>query len=138
MTLYPIIAALVGVIAGLVIAIKAKKAENTVYGKLDLLGRITNVLLLVLYTCLSAPVIFLGMICYPAYDGFLGIIGWIVTIICASAVLFCALGLGFSVSLRKKGKRILSFVVQFAGVGAILLTVLCYALFAGNLLESLN
>ena len=81
---------------------------------------------------------FLGMISAPAHDGFLGIIGWIVAIINASAALFCALGLGFSVAWRKKGYSKLSFAVQFAGVIGIAWTVISYAVFEGNLLETLN
>ena len=82
--------------------------------------------------------LFLGMISEPAYDGILGLLGWIVAIVTASAALFCGLGLGFSVALRKKGKSKLSFAVQFAGLAGIGLTVLLYVIFAGNLLRSLN
>ena len=78
------------------------------------------------------------MISSPGCDGFLGIIGWIVSIINASATLFCGLGLGFSVALRKKGKSKLSFAVQFAGIIGIALTIGMYMLFAGNLLKPLN
>jgi hypothetical protein len=94
--------------------------------------------LLLLYICLAPVYLFLGMISYPDHSGLLGILGWIVSVINASAALFCGLGLGFSVALRKKGKSKLSFAVQFAGVVGICLTVGMYCLFAGNLLSSLN
>ena len=138
MTLYTIIEAVAGIIAGILIAVRTKKSDGVVYGRLDNAGRITNIILIPLYVILSPLYLFLGMISASGEEGFLGIIGWIVAIICASAALFCGLGLGFSVALRKKGKSKLSFAVQFAGVVAIALTVLLYCAFAGNLLESLN
>ena len=138
MYLYTVIEAVVGVVAGLVIALGTKKADGVVYGKLDKAGMITNILLIPVYACLLPLCLFLGMISNPRYDGFLGILGWIVAVIIASAALFCGLGLGFSVALRKKGRSKLSFAVQFAGVGGIGLTLAFYFIFTGNLLKYLN
>lgn len=138
MYLYTVIEAVVGVVAGLVIALGTKKADGVVYGKLDKAGRITNILLIPVYACLLPLCLFLGMISNPRYDGFLGILGWIVAVIIASAALFCGLGLGFSVAFRKKGRSKLSFAVQFAGAGGIGLTLAFYFLFTGNLLKYLN
>lgn len=138
MFLYTVIEAAVAVVAGILLAACTGKAEGVTYGKLDKAGRITNILLIPVYICLSPLYLFLGMISMPAYDGFWGILGWIVSIINASAALFCGLGLGFSVALRKKGKSKLSFAVQFAGLVGIGLTVGMYCLFAGNLLKFLN
>ena len=138
MYLYTVMEAIIGLVAGVLLAVCTKKADGMVYGKLDKAGRITNILLIPVYVCLSPLYLFLGMISYPDYDGFLGLLGWIVSIINASAALFCGLGLGFSVALRKEGKSKLSFAVQFAGLVGIGLTVGMYCLFAGNLLSSLN
>ncbi|MBQ5748714.1 MAG: hypothetical protein IIV87_01020 [Oscillospiraceae bacterium] len=138
MFLYMLTEALVGIIAGFCIAVFTKKADGVKYGKLDKAGRITNVLLLLGYILISPLYLALGAFSYPNHEGFLGILGWIAAIINASATLFCALGLGFSVALRKRGKSKLSFAVQFAGVIGIGLTVGMYCLFAGNLLEYLN
>ena len=138
MFLYIVIEAIVGIIAGLGIAIFTKKAEGVIYGKLDKAGWITNILLLLVYICLCPLYLGLGVFSYPNHDGFLGILGWIVSVINASAALFCALGLGLSIALRKRGKSKLSFAVQFAGLVGIGLTVGMYCLFAGNLLGSLN
>jgi hypothetical protein len=132
------IEAVVAVAAGFLIAVCSKKTEGVTYTKLDKAGRITNILLIPVYLCLAPLYMFLGMISCPDYDGFFGILGWIVSVINASAALFCGLGLGFSVALRKKGKSKLSFIVQFAGFAGIGLTVGMYCLFAGNLLSSLN
>ena len=82
--------------------------------------------------------LFLGMIANPQYDGFLGVLGWIVAIVMASAALFCGIGLGLSVAFRKRGKSKLSFAVQFAGLGGIGLTLLLFFVFYGNLLKPLN
>lgn len=138
MFLYTVIEAIVAIIAGILLAVCSKRAEGVVYGKLDKAGRITNILLTIVYVCLSPLYMFLGMISYPDHEGFLGLLGWIVTIINGSAALFCGLGLGFSVALRKKGKSKESFMAQFAGLVGIGLTVGMYCLFAGNLLSSLN
>lgn len=138
MYLYTVIEAMVGIIAGLVIAIGTKKADGVIYGKLDKAGMITNILLIIVYACLLPLCLFLGMISNPKYDGFLGILGWIVAVVIASAALFCGLGLGFSVALRKKGRSKLSFAVQFAGVAGIVLTLALYFIFTGNLLKYLN
>lgn len=138
MFLYTVLEAIVGIIAGLLIAIRTKKSANIVYGKLDKAGRITNVLLIFAYVCFSPFYLFLGMICTPHYNGFLGIVGWGVSIIAASAALFCGLGIGASVALRKKGKSRLSFAAQFAGVAGIMITLLIFLAFYGNLLSPLN
>ena len=135
--IYTLLEAIVGVIAGILLATCTKKAEGVVYGKLDKAGRITNILLLLLYICTSPLCMVFGFISLPRYEGILGILGWIVAFIIASATLFAGLGLGASVALRKKGESKKSFIVQFAGVAGVILTVGLYAL-AGNLLQSLD
>ena len=135
---YTIAEAIVAVVAGILIAVCTKKAEHVTYNKLDKAGRITNILLILLYLRFAPMYLFLGIIAVPEYSGFLGFLGLVVSIVIASAALFCGLGLGFSVALRKKGKSKLSFAVQFAGVIGIVLTVGLYLIFAGNLLISLN
>ena len=138
MYLYTTIEAIVAIVAGILIAACAKKADGVAYGKLDKIGRVTNILRLLFYVGFSYVYLFLGMIANPRYEGFLGILGWIVSVIMASAALFCGIGLGLSVAFRKKGRSKLSFAVQFAGVGGIGLTFLLFFLFYGNLLSPLN
>ena len=138
MFLYTSIGAAIAVISGIFLAARTKKADGVVYSKLDKAGRITNILLIPLYVCLAPLYMFLGMVARPRYDGFLGILGWIVAIIMGSASLPCGLGLGFSVALRKKGRSRLSFAVQFAGVLGIAITLILFFLFYGNLLRPLN
>ena len=138
MFLYISIGAAVAVIAGILLAVCTKKEANVTYTKLDKAGRITNILLIPIYVCLAPLCMFLGIISRPSYDGFLGILGWIVAIIMGSTALFCGLGLGFSVALRKKGKSKSSFAVQFAGVLGIAINLILFFLFYGNLLRPLN
>lgn len=138
MYLYTTIEAWVAVIAGILLAVCAKKADGVEYGKLDKAGRVTNILLIPVYVCLLPLCLFLGMIANPQYDGFLGVLGWIVAIVMASAALFCGIGLGLSVAFRKRGKSKLSFAVQFAGLGGIGLTLLLFFVFYGNLLKPIN
>lgn len=138
MYLYTTIEAWVAVIAGILLAVCTKKADGVEYGKLDKAGRVTNILLIPVYVCLLPFCLFLGMIANPRYDGFLGVLGWIVAIVMASAALFCGIGLGLSVAFRKRGKSKLSFAVQFAGLGGIGLTLLLFFVFYGNLLKPLN
>ena len=138
MYIYVIAEAIVSVVAGIVLAVCTKKAENVTYTKLDKAGRITNILLILVYLCLSPLYLFLGSLARTHYKGFLGVIGWIVAIISASAALPCGIGLGLSVLLRKKGKSKKSFAVQFAGLGGIALTLILFFIFYGNLLAPLN
>ena len=135
---YYFIEAIIGVIAGLLLAILTKKKEGVTYGDLDRAGRIVNIVLLFIYAALAPLYIFIGAICRPAYDGALGVIGGILSIIAASAALYCSVGLGASVALRKRGKSKLSFAVQFAGIVGIVIMLLIFFLCYGNLLDTIN
>jgi hypothetical protein len=138
MFLYTIMEALAGIVAGIWLAFHTKKSDGVTYGKLDRAGRVTNIILIPVYFCLSPLYMFLGMICSPANDGFWGLLGWIISIVCASCALVCGVGLGLSVAFRKRGKSRLGFAIQFAGLLAIGLTILLYTVFVGNLLRPLN
>ena len=138
MYLYTVTVAVVAFMALFYLSLRTKKSPDTVYTTLDRIGIVTNLLLLAVYLCLSPMYLFLGMISTANYDGFLGVIGWVLSIIIASAALPCGIGLGYSVDLRKKGKSRQSFIVQFAGLVGIGLAVLLYCIFAGNLISPLN
>ena len=138
MTHYTLIEAIIAVVAGIWLAVRTKKSEGVVYGKLDKAGRITNIILIPIYVCLAPFYMLLGMLTGTDCTGLLGVLGWIVSALIASTALVCGLGLGFSVALRKKGKSKLSFAVQFAGFVGIALCVGLYCLLAGNLLRYLN
>ena len=130
--------AIVATIAAILMAACSKKADGVVYGKLDTTGRITNILLIPVYIALSIFTTVLSIFAYPNYDGFLGILGWIVVAIIAAAPLSCGLGLGFSVVLRKKGRSKQSFAMQFLGLAGVVLALILFFVFYDNLLSSLN
>ena len=138
MEYYLFIEALLGVIGGLLLIFCTKKAQGVTYGRLDKAGIVTNILMTIVYVLISPLYIFIGVLSAPAHDGFLGIIGWIVSTIMSSVAMFCALGIGGSVALRKRGKSKLSFAVQFAGAASILIMLGLFFLFYGNLLRTLN
>ena len=138
MYLFTALTTIFGLIAGIILAVRTKKADGVTYGKLDKAGRITNILLSPVYVVLSLVYIAISMFASPAHDGFLGILSLLVCAIIAVAPASCGLGLGFSASLRKKGRSKLSFAVQFAGVGGIGLTVLLFYAFYGNLLRPIH
>lgn len=139
MFIYFILAAIAGLIAGVVIAVRSKKAEGVVYGKLDNAGRVTNILLIPVYAIAALFCSFIVLLGYiPEGEGILGVLSWIVAIIGATGPALCGLGLGASVALRKKGQSKLSFWVQFAGIAGLGITILFLVLFSGNLFGSLN
>ena len=138
MIIYLIFCILVGILSFILFGALTKKVDGVVYNNLDKLGIITNIVLTIIFIIASPVYIFLGLISSPNYDGFLGIIGWIICILNCSTALLCGLGLGLSVSWRKKGKSKKSFIIQFLGIISIIFTVVSYCIFAGNLLQTLN
>ena len=138
LVVYAAVCAIVSLIAGVILAARAKKVEGVVYSKLDQVGKITNIVLIPVYFFIALFFTAMSMFCSPDYDGFLGILGWIVCVLIASTPLFGGIGLGFSVALRKKGESKKSFAVQFAGCASAVISLLLIVAFYGNLLSSLN
>ena len=139
MYLYFILAAVAGLVAGIVMATRSKKSEGVVYGILDKVGRITNFLLIPIYAIASIFCLFVVMFGYiPDGEGAWAIVAWLLAIVGATGPAFCGLGLGASVALRKNGKSKPSFWIQFAGVVGLGITILFFVLFSGNLFGSLN
>ena len=139
MYIYFIFMAIVGLIAGIVIAVRSKKAEGVVYGKLDRVGMITNILLVPVYFIASIFCMFVVMLgCSPAGEGLWGLVSLIVSMIGSTGSVLCGLGLGASVAWRRAGKSKLSFLVQFVGVAGLGLVLLFFALFHETLFASLN
>ena len=139
MYIYYLFMSLAGLVAGIIIAARAKKAEGVVYGALDKAGIVTNILLIPVYAVLSTFFLFLVMLgMNPDGEGFVWVVSLIVALIGAGGTAFCGLGLGASVAFRKKGKSKQSFLVQFAGIAGFGITILFYYLFANNLFASLN
>ena len=138
MFLYTLLAAIGGIVAAIVISARTKKADGIVYGRLDKAGRVTNVALSIAYATFSPVYLFLGIISEPCDEWLLFLPSLIVSLVAASAAPFCALGLGSSIALRRRGMSKASFAVQFAGLAGIVLTVLLYGVFVGTLISPLN
>ncbi|MBR5125803.1 MAG: hypothetical protein IKU68_03620 [Oscillospiraceae bacterium] len=138
MYIYAGIATIAALVAGIIIAARTKRAAGVVYGKLDKAGLITNILLIPVYALLTLFFIALSLFLYPEYDGFLGLLGWIVAVVISSVPLYCGFALSASVVLRKKGKSRQSFAVQFAGLAGAAISLAMFFLFYGNLLSYLN
>ena len=75
MFLYTVVEAFIGLAAYILLATLTKKADGVTYGRLDRAGRITNILLILIYICLSPMYLFLGVIATPSYEGILGLLG---------------------------------------------------------------
>ena len=139
MYLYFALAAIVGLVAGIIIAACSKKSENVVYGVLDKIGVVTNILLIPLYAILTIFFFFLAMLgMNPDGEGFIGIISWIISIVCNSSPALCGLGLGAAIAWRKKGKSLRSFLAQFAGVAGYVVVMLIFVLLGDFVFASLN
>ena len=138
MFLYTIIEAACAVVFGIMIATRAKRAEGLTYGTLDRVGVVTNGVLLAVYACLAPAYMFVAMICEPAYEGILGVLGWVISIFIGSTALACGLGLGYSVALRRRGESKKSFAVQFIGAVYLATALALFAVCYDNILASLN
>ena len=139
MYLYYLLAAITGLVAGIIIAARSKKADGVLYGKLDKAGKITNVLLIPVYAILSCFFWFIAMVgLNPWGKGLMWLLSAVLAVIGATGPAFCGIGLGASVALRRKGKSRLSFWVQFAGIAGLGITFLFFLLFYGTLFKPLN
>ena len=139
MYLYFAFAAIAGLVAGIIIAARSKKTEGVVYGTLDKVGVATNILLIPIYAIVTAFFFFLAMLgMNPESGGFMGIISWIMSIVCNSAPALCGIGLGASVAWRKKGKSVRSFLAQFAGIAGFAVVFLIFILVGDYVFASLN
>lgn len=139
LTFYCYAEVILGILIGLLLAFRTKKADGVTYTNLDRAGKIFNIVLLFVYAVLSPVYLFIGAISYPAYSsGILAVIGIILALIVDSVALCAAVGLGASVALRKKGKSKLSFAVQFAGIAAMGIMLVIFFLCYGNLFATIN
>lgn len=139
MFLYFALAAIAGLVAGIIIAARSKKEEGVTYGTLDKIGGVTNILLIPVYALLTTFFWFLSMLgMNPLRGGLIGIISWIMSFICCSAPALCGLGLGASVAWRKKGMSVRSFWVQFAGIAGFAVVILIFIFLGDVVFASLN
>ena len=129
MFLYYALAVIGCIVAGVIIAVRSRKAEGVSYGVLDKVGIVTNILLIPAYIVVSFFCLFLVMLgMNPDGEGFMLVVSVLVSAIASTGSAIWGLGLGASVALRRKGKSKLSFWVQFAGPIVFSLILLLEAL----------
>ena len=138
MFLYVVIMAILGLAGGILPSVLVKRNRRVEYTTLDKIGVVTNIILAAAYTCFAPFYMFIGMITTPHRDGFWGLVGIVICAISGSAACVAGASVGGSVALRRRGYKVVSFIAQFAGVVAIILTFGLYAAFVGTLISPLN
>jgi len=118
-----------GIIVGLIIVFCNRKKDNITYKLLDKISIGTNIVLVPLYLVLSFLIAFLASIPDPEHSGFLGILGWIGAVLIAAAPVGFGAAIGASTALRRKGKTVAGFLMQFAGLVAFGLSLLLFVVF---------
>ena len=115
-----------GVAIGILIAVRARKIEAAVPTALDRVSLVINITLIPVYLILSILMMFMALITGTSYgaSSLQEIFAEVFSFVIAAAPIYCGIALGLSVSLRRKGRSLAGFLVQFAGFGGILVLVL--------------
>lgn len=117
---------IVGIVVGILIAVFSKKNEAAVETSLDRASVVTNLVLIPVYAVMSYIPVIMGAIAdtTPGAGPLQGVLTVIISYIIAGAPIYCGISLGLSAAFRKKGKSKVAFIVQFAGVVCVVLTIL--------------
>ena len=115
-----------GVAIGILLAVRARKIEAAVPTALDRVSLVINITLIPVYLILSILMMFMALITGTSYgaSSVQAIFAEVFSFVIAAAPIYCGIALGLSVSLRRKGRSLAGFLVQFAGFGGILVLVL--------------
>lgn len=115
-----------GVAIGILLAVRARKIEAAVPTALDRVSWVINITLIPIYLILSILMMFMALITGTSYgaSSLQEIFAEVFSFVIAAAPIYCGIALGLSVSLRRKGRSLAGFLVQFAGFGGILVLVL--------------
>lgn len=115
-----------GVAIGILLAVRARKIEAAVPTALDRVSLVINITLIPVYLILSILMMFMALITGTSYgaSSLQEIFAEVFSFVIAAAPIYCGIALGLSVSLRRKGRSLAGFLVQFAGFGGILVLVL--------------
>lgn len=115
-----------GVAIGILITVRARKIEAAVPTALDRVSLVINITLIPVYLILSILMMFMALITGTSYgaSSLQEIFAEVFSFVIAAAPIYCGIALGLSVSLRRKGRSLAGFLVQFAGFGGILVLVL--------------
>ena len=115
-----------GVAIGILLAVRARKIKAAVPTALDRVSLVINITLIPVYLILSILMMFMALITGTSYgaSSLQEIFAEVFSFVIAAAPIYCGIALGLSVSLRRKGRSLAGFLVQFAGFGGILVLVL--------------
>lgn len=115
-----------GVAVGIVLAVRARKGEAALPTVLDRISLVTNIVLIPVYVILSLLMLFMAAITGTGYGAgaVQEVLATFFSFVIAATPIYCGIGLGMSVFLRRKGRSVAGFLVQFAGFVGILLMIL--------------
>jgi ABC-type methionine transport system permease subunit len=115
-----------GIAVGIWLAVRGRKGEAAASTTLDKISCVTNIGLIPVYAIFSLLMMFMAAITGTNYGASSAQEFWafIFSLVIAATPVYCGIALGMSVSLRKKGRSIAGFFVQFAGFGGIILFLL--------------
>lgn len=115
-----------GVAIGILLAVRARKIKAAVPTALDRVSLVINITLIPVYLIFSVLMLFMALITGTSYgaSSLQEIFAEVFSFVIAAAPIYCGIALGLSVSLRRKGRSLAGFLVQFAGFGGILVLVL--------------
>ena len=119
-----------GIAVGIILVVYARKREAVTYTVLDRVSIVTNVVLCVVYFLLSLIMLLMASITDSGLNTgpvqkFLADV-FACTI--AATPIYCGIALGLSVTLRKKGRSVAGFLIQFSGFIGLLLCLLIDAI----------
>lgn len=118
-----------GVIAGALTALLSRRKEGVVPGRTDRISAAAGILLVPVYTVLSMVMVFMASLAKPS-----GSAAWapfavrVLSLLIASAPVFCGVFLGLSAAYRKKGRSRAALLIQFAGFASLALSLLLLCL----------
>ena len=106
-----------GVAVGTLLAVRAQKIEPAAPSTFDWVSLAVNITLIPVYSIFSLLMLFMAAITGTIYGASSAQVFFakIFSFVIAAAPIYCGIALGMSVSLRRKGRRLAGFLVQFAG-----------------------
>ena len=119
-----------GIAVGVILVVRARKRESVTYTALDRISIVTNVVLCVVYFLISLMMLLMASITGTGLNAssVQEVLAHIFAYIIAATPIYCGIALGMSVSLRKKGRSVAGFFIQFAGFVGIILFLLIGAI----------
>jgi hypothetical protein len=115
-----------GIAIGIILVVRARKREAVTYTVLDRVSMVTNVMLCVVYFLLSLIMLLMasitgtGLYASPVQKFLTHVFAGLI----AATPIYCGIALGMSVLLRRKGRSVAGFLIQFAGFIGIVLLIL--------------